>query len=630
MAKKLHEYNHNTIQDMRRLCKLAGRYNEDVEHALKRVTEECIVCIQTGHPIPSRKISTKHIDCRFNKSVQIGLFFTQLGMTERTHCFVNVRCAGTGHGAPVNIGGDPEWDKESFRRLAVHSPLMDIDVLAAGTCFLSNLFAGSRVASSFELARGYVPSISGLKSGHTREDIIQSHRERVAKRALTKLMSSHQHETIRKALLAPGDLFWIFDKDKKWHKMIVRSAEPYFVTCRRNKKRLFMKVAYEDVRFALKHQLDKEIMYLELGGKASLKLETNDNIQARASDIENKLPEMHSIVMSEQMNISSGELLKDTGAVISNRIPDLGLLKSVYQQALRAIRDILGYEQVTLRKLDFAPPWVSERAYREEEMKWEGTFEAVDQRDISPTANIIRSPVVYKVKDVEDGTLKMKARICLNGNQDCEKGNLRKDSAAVQYQIIRLALSLATLLGFRICLIDIESAYFQSEPIKRLIYVIPPKEHNCKQKTLWKLLKLPHGIAEAGRQWQQTCERWLLSVRIGFLRVLGFSQLFILKRNDSSIRMLCEKLTDDFLISGSESDIQWFTTEIRRAFRVGKVITEGKMNFNGCIIEQDAIGNIRMSMKDYMNRMREIPISPEGRKQQAQKENKQKRTSIES
>ena len=72
--------------------------------------------------------------------------------------------------------------------------------------------------------------------------------------------------------------------------------------------------------------------------------------------------------------------------------------------------------------------------------------------------------------------------------------------------IIRLMLCLSAMFGFRLGHLDVKGAYMQSGPIKRDIYVRPPKELNPKPGELWHLLKLPYGIIEAGRQWQITVE----------------------------------------------------------------------------------------------------------------------------
>jgi len=136
------------------------------------------------------------------------------------------------HGAPVTVGGDPEWGKQPFKnvldthsirweprparrhnktgsverkigilkpillKLALDNITMDIDVIISRGNLLGNLFAGSRTASSFELARGYTPNITGLGQSPVSDDMVQAHREKVAQRSLHSLLSSQRKSQI--------------------------------------------------------------------------------------------------------------------------------------------------------------------------------------------------------------------------------------------------------------------------------------------------------------------------------------------------------------------------------------------------------------------------------------------------
>lgn len=70
---------------------------------------------------------------------------------------------------------------------------------------------------------------------------------------------------------------------------------------------------------------------------------------------------------------------------------------------------------------------------------------------------------------------------------------------------------LRLFLGFRIGTADIKGAFLQSGPIRRYIFVRPPREWPRLRGRLWKLLKLPYGITDAGRQWQVVVEDWMLT-----------------------------------------------------------------------------------------------------------------------
>lgn len=118
---------------------------------------------------------------------------------------------------------------------------------------------------------------------------------------------------------------------------------------------------------------------------------------------------------------------------------------------------------------------------------------------------------MYKIKNEEQGIKRLKARFCSHGNRDREKGNIRNDSANAQFNLIKLILSIASVLELSLGCIGIKSAYLQSGPIKRELYVKPPREVDASRGVLWKLKKLPYGIAEAGRQWNLVLEDWLIT-----------------------------------------------------------------------------------------------------------------------
>ena len=111
------------------------------------------------------------------------------------------------------------------------------------------------------------------------------------------------------------------------------------------------------------------------------------------------------------------------------------------------------------------------------------------------------SHVVYRVKQDDDDSLRFKARLVVHGNEDVHKDDVRKDAATAHLTTIRLILSVAAWFGLTLAKIDIKAAYFQSGEIRRRIYVRPPREM-LLFRTLWKLIALPYGIAEAGRQCQ--------------------------------------------------------------------------------------------------------------------------------
>lgn len=207
----------------------------------------------------------------------------------------------------------------------------------------------------------------------------------------------------------------------------------------------------------------------------------------------------------------------------------------------------------------------------------------------------------------------MKARIVPHGNRDAERDNIRKDTSNARLMAIRVILSLTTFLNFSITTVDVKGAYLQSGPISHDIYVRPPWEWRGSRGMLWRLLKFAYGIAESGRQWQVAVEQWML-VEYELKRVFGLSQFFIKRNAGGKIIMFVVKVTDDFLISGTNNERKDLVEALGKRFELSK-ITHGKRNgFNGCEIEIMRNGDVTMSMTAYMKRLRMLDITPLRRK----------------
>ena len=232
--------------------------------------------------------------------------------------------------------------------------------------------------------------------------------------------------------------------------------------------------------------------------------------------------------------------------------------------------------------------------------------------DISPGSNLVGIHVVYRVKSTDEGNLKFKARLVVHGNEDIEKDDIRKDSATAHLTAIRLILSMAVLFQLRLAKIDIKAAYFQSGPIQRRIYIRPPREL-LLFTTVWKLLSLPYGIVEAGRQWQLVSDDFLSA--IGLEEVYALPQCFLLRKGGRPV-LLVGKIVDDFLIAGTPTSITWFCKQINQRFRVGtETHYPEPLRFNGSIIQQAKDFSVRVSMEEFASSITRLDLDRSRRKQ---------------
>lgn len=156
---------------------------------------------------------------------------------------------------------------------------MSPGTLAVRSFFLRNLFARSRIARTFKMAPGYLPGIESLKQSKVNTNIIKAQLSRSARRPLQRLLTSHKHDTVRKAILQKGRKIWFFDKDNNWHQVEVSMAEDHFVTCRWKKNGPSMKIAYENIRMALSNPIDHDLLTSEVAGGVQCNIDEPSNAQ---------------------------------------------------------------------------------------------------------------------------------------------------------------------------------------------------------------------------------------------------------------------------------------------------------------------------------------------------------------
>ena len=356
----------------------------------------------------------------------------------------------------------------------------------------------------------------------------------------------------------------------------------------------------------------------DLGGDVVIHgLDNSNPGSADIIDTEMPSPDNNNAVTALMVQHQNAECTaKDIGQVSSLNEPAHGTcMQSNEQHILQVILDTIGPNQVSGSKLRFAPDWIIRNSFARELDNWKDVYTEIHEHAVPKHANIVRSHTVFKVKTDESGKLSLKSRIVAHGNEDREKDSIRKDSAAAQFVVIRILLSLAAILGLRLAKIDVKKAYLQSGPISRDIYVRPPREWftlsaddgNNRRSILWKLEKLPYGIVEAGRQWHLVAENWILS-KLKFTKVPGLSQIFV-KRTDNMISHILVKVIDDFLIAGSLDALNSFVTDARAQFEIGTVVVDDVIKFNGAEIAQADDGSIKLNMTEYCNRIEPIPLT---------------------
>ena len=98
--------------------------------------------------------------------------------------------------------------------------------------------------------------------------------------------------------------------------------------------------------------------------------------------------------------------------------------------------------------------------------------------EIDSGSNIMGSQVGYRIKQNDDNTYRLKARLEVHGNEDAMKEDARRDAATAHLLAVRSVLSLAVCYKLEIGNINIESNYFESGKFNGL-YICDPHERRC-------------------------------------------------------------------------------------------------------------------------------------------------------
>lgn len=129
---------------------------------------------------------------------------------------------------------------------------------------------------------------------------------------------------------------------------------------------------------------------------------------------------------------------------------------------------------------------------------------------IPKCSNLIGLHHFFDVKnDGKDDKLKLKCRLTPHGNRDKDKKDIRKDSSTAQFPIIRLTLSIFSILQFSITTLDVKSTYLQRGSISRDVCIRPPKGWTKSRFIAWKLKNYTYKLVEFGRIWKLVVQDWM-------------------------------------------------------------------------------------------------------------------------
>ena len=271
------------------------------------------------------------------------------------------------------------------------------------------------------------------------------------------------------------------------------------------------------------------------------------------------------------------------------------------------IDEILGYDKETISE-SFPVNLVPRKQYGTKEVQ-EAMTKEIDKYESFKAFEEVsddgqeRLPVRWVVSKHElDGKNQpLKARLCIRGDLEKGKDNVRSDSPTVGKDTLKMAISIAANEGFTIKSGDIKSAYLQGLDLQRQIYVKPPPEAGLSGK-LWLLKKAAYGISDGGRMFNLRLVQELK--HLGMHQVHADGTLFTYVKEGKLHGMIVSHV-DDLLIMGDKKFEEEIEKKLPDSFQFSKMETKS-FKYCGCQITKQDNGDILLDQIQYVDLLQEI------------------------
>ena len=167
-----------------------------------------------------------------------------------------------------------------------------------------------------------------------------------------------------------------------------------------------------------------------------------------------------------------------------------------------------------------------------------------------------------------------KARLVVRGFEESSVGSheVPTDSPTCCKESLRLILAIVAQNKWKPHLMDIKSAFLQSPPMERNVYVMPPKEANMAHESVWQLNKCVYGLNDASLSWYKKVKSVMRDCG-AFVSKVDPAVFYWLNDNGSLYGVLASH-GDDFFWSGSDKFEQEIIEKVRTQLKVGKEDSE--------------------------------------------------------
>ena len=196
-----------------------------------------------------------------------------------------------------------------------------------------------------------------------------------------------------------------------------------------------------------------------------------------------------------------------------------------------------------------------------------------------------------------------KARLVAKGYQDKSADSIRSDSPTCSKEGLRIVLGIIASYGWTCRSMDIKTAFLQSKPIERVVFVEPPPEAKVPSGHIWKLLKCVYGLTDASRSWYLTVKNQLN--KLGAV-ASKLDEAIYTWHFEGKLHGIIATHVDDFCFAGSK---MFQTSVIDKIYKIFKVKSEevNEFRYLGLDVKKKR-GEITLGQDEYMKKLKPISI----------------------
>jgi hypothetical protein len=218
---------------------------------------------------------------------------------------------------------------------------------------------------------------------------------------------------------------------------------------------------------------------------------------------------------------------------------------------------------------------------------------------------LVSTRFVFKKKPLSENRCRFKARLVARGFSQVKGVNVFETYAStLSLSSLRLMISIAGHLNFKINSVDVESAFLEAK-LDELVYLSIPDGYNATLKTTdshivaLKCNKAIYGLSQASRCWSLTLANYLIKNQMS--RLSMDPCIFTKRDKAGNLILIVGVYVDDVAIAyKSESHLNWFLTLLSSRFRIKNL---GPLKtILGIEIHKEPQG-FSLSQNEYIKRM---------------------------